>query len=603
MICSRETGMTFARISRGALKALSLAVLTPLLVSGKQALAAGSDKSGEELLMTSGETGTYGGRLVVSLRTEPKTLNPVTSLDISSREVMAQTTADLIHIDRESQKVVPALARAWRVSPNGLSYTLQLRKGIRFSDGVPFDADDVVFSFKVYIDEKANSPQRDMLTVADKPIQVHKDGPYAVTFTLSQPYASAERLFDSIAILPRHLLEKAYQDGKITQTWTLGTSPEQMAGLGPFRLKQYIPGQRLILERNPYYWKTDRAGNRLPYLSEIIFVFAPSADAEVLRFEAGDTDVINRMDAENFAVLAKKQSNRTRLLDLGPSLEYNFLFFNLNSVVPAQSKDLLHKQTWFRSVKFRQAISAAIDRQAMAHIIYRDRGTPLWTHVTAANRLWLDSSVPRAARSLTLARTLLKAEGFSWRPDGALIDSTSVPVEFSILTSASNSQRTQMATMIQQDLQEIGVTVQVVSLEFRSVLDRVMQSHDYEAAVMGLGTGDVDPNAQLNVWLSSGDDHLWDLGAAHPATPWEAEIDRLMKQQVSTLKFKDRKHLYDRVQEIEAEDLPLICLVSPNVLVGAKSKLTNFKPVVLDPHTLWNADEMYFVDDKRAAKP
>ena len=164
-------------------------------------------------------------------------------------------------------------------------------------------------------------------------------------------------------------------------------------------------------------------------------------------------------------------------------------------------------------------------------------------------------------------------------------------VEFSIITSASSSQRTQMATMIQQDLKELGIRVQVVPLEFRAMLDRVLQTHNYEAAVMGLGGGDVDPNSQLNVWLSSGDDHLWDLGESQPATAWEAEMDRLMKQQMSTLAAKDRKRLYDRVQEIEVEDVPLVFLVSPNVLVGAKLRVHNFEPAILDSHTLWNAEQ------------
>jgi len=566
--------------------------------------AANAANPSEELFVTAGETGHYGGHLVVSLRSEPKTLNPVTSIDVSSREVIAQMTADLIHIDRESQQTVPALAKSWKVSRDGLRYTLQLRRGIRFSDGVEFDADDVIFSFKVYLDEKSNSPQRDLLTVGGKPIQVRKDGPYGVTFELSQAYASAERLFDSVAILPRHLLEKSFQEGKLGQAWTLSTPPEQIAGLGPFRLKQYVAGQRMVLERNPYYWKSDHRGNRLPYLTEVTFLFVPNEDAEVLRFEAGETDVVNRMGAENYAVLAGEQGDHGfHLHDLGPSLEYNFLVFNLNAQTPAPAKDLRQKQSWFRDVKFRQAISAAIDREAMTRIVYHGMGTPLWTHVTPANRLWLDTKVAHPARSIEHAWDLLRAAGFSRRADGTLIDRTSTPVEFTILTSASNSQRTQMATMIQQDLKDIGVRVQVVPLEFRAVLDRVFQTHDYEAAVMGLGTGDVDPNAQMNVWLSSGDDHLWNLGAAQPATVWEADIDRLMKQQLSTLKFEQRKRLYDRVQEIEAENLPLICLVSPNLLVGVRAHVGNFKPVVLDPHTLWNSDELFLIEDQRAAKP
>lgn len=588
-----------ARLSE---KLLTLSLATLLWGAGYPVLS-GQVKTAEEVLVVDAPPGTSGGSLVVGLRSEPKTLNPVISNDASSREVIAQTTADLIHINRSSQQPELALVSSWKVSSDGLRYTVELRKGLRFSDGVPFEADDVLFSFKVYLDEKVDAPQRDSLMPGGKPISVKKTGPYTVVFELAQPYASAERLFDSVAILPRHLLEDSYLQGKLTRAWSLSTSPQEMAGLGPFFLKTYVPGQRLTLERNPYYWKVDRQRNRLPYLAEMTFLFAGNEDAEVLRFEAGETEILNRISAQNYAVLEKEQASRSlQLYDLGPGLEYNFLLFNLNSTLPAKAGEVASKQTWFREVKFRQAISSAIDREAMNRIVYLGRGAPLWTNVTPGNRLWFDSSISRPARSLDRSRELLKVAGFSWKSDGTLIDSRGTPVEFSIITSASSNQRTEMATMIQEDLKEIGIRVQVVPLEFRAVLDRVLQSHDYETAVMGLGGGDTDPNSQINVWLSSGDDHLWNLGQTKPATPWEVEIDRLMMRQMSTVPTNERKRLYDRVQEIEAENLPFICLVSPDVLVAARHRVGNFTPAVLDPQTLWNSEQLFIRDEQKAAK-
>ena len=227
--------------------------------------------SSEEVAINENQIGHSGGRLVVSLRSEPKTLNPVTSVDISSREVIAQMAGDLIHINRLSQQTEPAFAKTWHVSPDGLRYTLQLRKGLHFSDGYPVDADDVIFSFKVYLDESVHSPQRDLLVVKGKPISIDHVDAYSLVFTLAQPYAAAERLFDSVAILPKHLLEEAYKSGKLLQAWGLETSPQGIAGLGPFRLKEYVAGQRITLERNPYYWKVDRDGTRLPYLDRDYF--------------------------------------------------------------------------------------------------------------------------------------------------------------------------------------------------------------------------------------------------------------------------------------------------------------------------------------------
>ncbi len=537
--------------------------------------------------------GSQGGRLVIAQRAEPKTLQPVLAVDAPSREVIRLMNADLIHINRLSQKTEPALAKSWEVSKDGRRYTLHLRRGLSFSDGHPMDADDVLFTFQVYLDEKVHSPQRDLLLVNGNPVTVSKAGSHTVLFELAQPYAAAERLFDGIAILPRHLLEKAYQEGILGQAWGLTTDPAKIAGLGPFRLRKYVAGDRIILERNPYYWKTDRLGNRLPYMDEIVILSVGSDDAQVVRFQSGETDIISRISAENYSVLAKDQQARGyRLYDLGPGLEYNFLFFNLNDLDSRKLPEIAQKQAWFRQIAFRQAVSSAIDREGIVRLAYQGRATPLWGHVTPGNKLWLDTSLPRPPRSTARARQLLESAGFTWRSDGTLVDPKGEPVRFSIATSAGNAPRSQMATIIQADLKELGMQVQLVSLEFRSLLDRILKSYDYEACVLGLGSGDADPNPEMNVLLSSGGTHLWHPGEKQAATPWEAEIDRLMTQQMSATRFSERKGMYDRVQQLMAENLPLIYLASPDILVGAKQGLENFQPAILEPYALWNVEEL-----------
>jgi peptide/nickel transport system substrate-binding protein len=548
-----------------------------------------------EYFRTTSEPGRIGGRIVSAQRAEPKTLNPVVNLDQPSRDVIRRMTADLIHINRYTQKTEPALAKSWTVSPDGKSYTLRLRRGILFSDGEPFNADDVVFSFKVYLDPKVHSPQRDLLIVADKPITVEKLDDYTVRFTLAQPYAAAERIFDSIAILPRHLLAKAYEEGKIAQLWGLNTAPDKIAGVGPFRFKQYVPGERIVLERNPHYWKIDAKGQKLPYLDELDFIFVSSEDAQAIRFQSADTDVIDRVNAGNFAALSREEKTRNyTLYDAGPSLEYNFLFFNLNDDTAGRLPEIARKQRWFNDVRFRQAASSAIDRPAIVRLVFGGRGVALGTQVTPGNKLWLNTALSPPQRSLPHARELLQAAGFSWRSDGTLVDQSGQPVEFTIAVSSSNAQRTQIATIVQDDLRQLGMNVHVVPVEFRSALDRIFQSHDYEAAVLGLGSGDVDPTSDTNVWMSNGQTHVWHLGEKKPATPWEAEIDQLMQKQMVTLDYKQRKRLYDRVQEIIAQQLPIICLASPNVLTGARNGLGNFRPAIMEHYTLWNVEELFW---------
>jgi peptide/nickel transport system substrate-binding protein len=453
-----------------------------------------------------------------------------------------------------------------------------------------------VFSFQLYLDEKIHSPQRDLLVVGGKPIEVQKIDQYTVRFTLDQPYAAAERIFDSLAIMPRHLLEKSYQQGTFAQAWSVNTSPAEIAGTGPFRVKEYVPGQKFVLERNPYYWKADRNNHRLPYLDEIVFLFVGNEDAQVIRFQAGDTDIVSRLSAENYALLSKDSPTRgTELFDLGPSLEYNFLVFNLNDLKSKNLDGIAAKQVWFADVKFRQAVSSAIDRESIIKLAFGGRGTALWGNVSPSNRFWVDQALPHPPRSVDGARELLKAAGFSWRPDGQLLDHLGQPVEFSIVTSSSSTQRTKMATLIQDDLSKLGMNVHVVPLEFRALIDRVFQSYDYEASIMGLGGGDADPTTEMNVWLSSGGTHLWHLGEPKPATDWEAQIDQFMQQQMVQLKYKDRKHLYDAAQEIISANVPFVFLATPDILVGVKKSLANFKPAILEPTTLWNVEQLYFL--------
>lgn len=547
-----------------------------------------------DLLVVGGTPGRPGGRLVASLRAEPKTFNPVLAVDNPSLTVIHRLHADLVHINRATQRTEPALAESWSRSADGRRYRLELRRGIRFSDGEPFDADDVVFTFRVHLDPAVGSPSRDLLVVGGEPLTVRKLGPYTVEVLLARPYAAGERLFDSIAILPEHRLGKAYREGRLAASWGLGTAPEEVAGLGPFRLARHLAGERLELERNPYYWKRDRRGTRLPYLAGLSFVFVANEEAQLARFRAGETDVIDGLSAEAFALLEAEKARRYQLADLGPGLVTHFLFFNLNDLAGRGLAEIERKQGWFRQLAFRRAVSRAIDRQAIVRLVYRGRATPLWGPESPANRQWVNRGLPQPGRSLAAARRELAAAGFRRDDDGALHGPAGEPVELSLVTNASNHERLAMATIVQDDLASLGMRLRVVPLEFRALLERLLDRFDYELCLLGLGGGDTDPNPALPVWTSGGSNHLWHLGEARPSTPWEAEIDTLMQRQMTELDPARRKALYDRVQSLVAENLPFIYLVSPDALVGARRDLGNFRPAVLEHPTLWNVDELFW---------
>jgi peptide/nickel transport system substrate-binding protein len=456
----------------------------------------------------------------------------------------------------------------------------------------------------VYLDEKSGSRQRDSLIFAGQPISVRKVNQYTVQFDLPEPRAAGERLFDGLAILPRHLLERSQTDGRVADAWSLSTPASQMAGLGPFRVKEYVPGERLVLERNPYYWKADRAGTRLPYLDRMVFLPVANDDAQTMRFQSGEADIASQMTAVSFDTLARSGATAPYTLsDLGAGLGYSFLFFNLNDLDSSKLPGPAKRQVWFRQEAFRQAVSLAIDRQSIVRLVYRGHATPIWSHVPPGNKLWINRSIPQPPRSLDRARQLLKTAGFATKADGTLIDAGGEAVEFSVVTNTGNSERIQMATIIQDDLRQLGITVHVVTLELRAMLDRLMKTHDYEACVLGLGNADGSPNTEMSVWLSSGATHLWHPQQPQPSTPWETEIDTLMRRQVTTLDPAARKGLYDRVQELVAQHLPMVFLVSPNVLVGADRGLGNFRPAILDPQALWNVEELFWRQKRSSGAP
>lgn len=542
----------------------------------------------------------FGGGIVASLHSDPKTLNPVTAMDLPSQTVLALLNGDLIHINRYTQDIEPALAVRWQAADGGRRYILDLRRGVRFSNGEPFTSADVVFSFQVYLDPRLHSPQRDLLTVGGQPIRARALGPYRVEFTLAAPDAAALRLFDSVAMLPRQLLAPLYRAHRLAQAWGPSTPPSQMAGLGPFRLAQYQPGQKLVLARNPYYWRFAPARpagrqRRLPYLDRLTFLIVPAGDAEVLRFQAGEVNLISGFSAPNFALLqARARAGRYFVRDLGPGLEYDFLFFNLNDLAghdpPA---GLAAEQQWFRQVRFRQAISAAINREAIVRLVFEGRATPLWDQVTPGEKRWVNLAVPHPRHSARRALQLLAAIGFHRDGTGTLRDPRGRPVQFTLITNPSNPQRMQAAALIQNDLAAIGIQMRIVPLQFQALLHRVFHTYDYGACLLGLVSGDADPNPEMNVWVTGGGAHLWDLTAHTAQTPWQAQINRLMRRQMTARDYARRRRAYDQVQALVARYLPVICLYSPDVLVAADDDIGGLQPAVLRDYLLWNAGALY----------
>ena len=507
------------------------------------------------------------GELRFCLRSEPKTFDPLKVEDDSSVAIRYLTGGVLLRLNRQTQALEPELAQSWKVSKDGKEITFKLRNGVSFSDGTPFSSEDVAYTVKQLMDPALHSPTGDAFRSGPGDVETKIISATQISITFPAPVAGLDRQFDQVAILSAH-------SGK-----------KEMAVLGPFMVADYKPGSTVLLKRNPNYWKTDAKGRKLPYLDSIKLDIQPNRDVEMLRFKRGEIDLINSIDSEYFDKLASTSPQLVH--DAGPSLDSEQMWFNevAKSPLPAYKRD------WFRSANFRRAISQAINREDLARVVFRGHAQPAVGPVSPANKLWFNAHLKAEPHSQDAALKALQSEGFRLE-NGTLKDKDGNAVVFSIITNSGNKYRERMATMIQEDLQKIGIQVNVVTLDFPSLIERMTQTFDYEAILLGLTNVGLDPSEQMNVWLSSSENHQWNPSEKTPETVWEAEIDKLMRAQASSADPKKRKESFDRVQEIAVEQAPFIYLVNRNALSAVAGSVQGASPVILVPQTYWNAERL-----------
>jgi peptide/nickel transport system substrate-binding protein len=508
-----------------------------------------------------------GGELHFCLRSEPKTLNPLLAADDASETVRYLTGGVLVRVNRLTQELEPELATSWKVTNGGKTITFQVRDGLRFSDGTPFSADDVAYTMQQLMDPALHSPTGDAFRSSDGKVETEVLPKNRVRITFPAPIAGLDRLFDQVAIMS-------------------GKSPQkELAVLGPYFVGENKAGSYLILKRNPNYWEKDPAGRPLPYIESVRLDVQQNRDIEMLRLTRGEIHFINSLDAEYFDKVVAQDPSMAH--DAGASLDSEEMWFNQVASSPLPS----YKKVWFTSTNFRRAISDSINREDMARIVFRGHARPAVGPVSPANKFWFNAKLQAHPFDQKSALQRLTQDGFHLQ-DGVLRDHDGHAVEFSVITNAGNKYRERMATMIQQDLSGIGIKLNVVTLDFPSLIERITHSFDYEACLLGLVNDELDPNAQMTVWLSSADSHQWNPSQKTPATAWEAEIDKLMRAQASTLDPKKRKADFDKVQEIAWQQEPFIYLVNKNALSAVSPAVHNAHPVVLRPQVYWNIDQL-----------
>jgi peptide/nickel transport system substrate-binding protein len=519
------------------------------------------------LLLVGASLTIQASELRFCLRNEPKTFDPALVEDEASEAIRYLTGGVLMRVNRLTQELEPELAVSWKVIENGRAITLHLRDNVKFSDGTPFSSEDVAYTFRRLLDPALHSATGDAFRSGDGNLEVIQDGPRKVTLRFPAPVAGLDRMFDQAAIQSAH------------------SSNKDSAVLGPFRVKEYKPAAYVALERNPNYWKRDSAGHALPYLDAIHLDIQQNREIELLRFERGELQLINTLEPEHFERLSKESPKA--VYDSGPGMDSEFFWFNQSPAAPIAA----HKKAWFQSTAFRKAISQAINREDLCRIVYRGHATPAAGPVSQGNRQWVNAALkPLAYRPEQSLKDLALA-GFKFS-NGTLTDAVGHRVEFTIVTNSGNQARQRSAAMMQQDLAKIGVKLNIATLDFPALLERMNKTQDYDAVLLGLVNVDIDPNMQMNIWLSSSGMHSWNPKQPKPATAWEEEIDKLMRVQASQLDYRKRKAAFDRVQQIAADQAPIIYLVNKNVLSAVSPSVKGARPVPLTPQTFWNAERL-----------
>ncbi len=543
--------------------------------------------NGVDYLQSQVEVGKFGGTFVSSTIGEgPKTFNPFNTKDNISAQMSEIMYDGLVTTDVVTGKTIPKLAKSFSV--NGKEYIVNLRHGLKWSDGKPITADDVVFTWQnIIFDGFGNTSTRDSVMIDGKLPTVEKIDDYTVKFVTPEPFAPFLRMLSS-PIAPKHIFQPAINRGReyFDGFLSTNTNPKEFVTSGAFRLKEYVPAQRVVFERNPNYYEINKDGKKLPYLDKLVYLIVGDINNQVLKFEGGELDEISLQGANVARFKEMEKHSDFTVFNIGPDTGTMYLSMNMNNRKNEKGKYYVDqkKQVWFQDKNFRQAVDYAIDRKNMVFNIANGLGYPLFTPETL-NSIFLNKKLKPYDKNIEKSKELLKKSGFTWDKAGHLIDKFGNHVEFDLYTNAGNTEREAIGVMVKQDLEDLGMKVNFKPIEFNSLVNKLMASLDWDMVIMGFTGSPLEPNGGKNVWLSDGTLHIFnqrlERDANSPRYAFEKRIDYLYTQGALATKFEDRKKYYDEYQAIVYDEKPLIYIYSPIRIVALRKKFKNIYPTSL----------------------
>lgn len=562
--------------------------------------------NGIDYLLSNAPIGNFGGTLVSSTIGEgPKTFNPFNSKDNTSSVMSGVMYDGLLSTDPITGAPVPKLAKSYAISPDGKLYKIELRKGIKWSDGKPITADDVVYTWNdIIFAGMGDTSTRDSLYIDGELPKIKKTGKYSVEFVLPKPYAPFIRLL-STPIAPKHVFKIATQKGRkyFDSYLSTNTKPNDFVISGAFKLKEYVPAQRVVFERNPNYYEINAKNEKLPYLDKLVYLIVGDLNNEVLKFEAKELDVISLQGSKVARYKSLEPHSDFKLYNLGPDTGTMYISMNLNNRKNDKGNYYVSpiKQKWFRDINFRKAVDYAIDRKNMVLNIANGIGAPLYTP-ESLNSIYLNKSLKAYDKDITKSRDLLKKSGFYNDSKGRLYDNNGNRVEFDLYTNAGNTEREAIGVMVKQDLEDLGMKVNFKPVEFNSLVNKLVSTFDWDMVIMGLTGSPLEPNGGKNVWLSDGRLHMFNMRTPEEGKKgilsWEKDLDDMFNKGALATNFEDRKKYYDKYQEIVYEQKPMIYIYSPIRIVAIRNKFKNIFPSALGGLT-HNIEEIYINTDNK----
>ena len=481
----------------------------------------------------------YGDTIIMGTNGDASNLLPVLASDSASSSVNSLLYNGLVRYDKDLH-LEGELAESWEVSPDNLKITFHLRKGVRWHDGVPFTSADVLFTYNLYIDPKVPTAYAERYRQV---LKAETPDPYTFIVTYAKPLATALESW-SISIHPKHLLENT----DVTKS-PLSRTP---VGTGPFVYKDWVPGEKIVLEANADYFEGR------PYLKRVVFRIIPDSSTMFLELKTGGVDHMGLTpiqydrQTDNFAF--RRDFRKYRY----PAFAYTYMGYNL-------------RRPLFQDRRVRQALSYAIDKKEIVEGVLFGLGQVAsgpykpgsWPH---------NPDVPKYDYNPERARNLLAEAGWRDSDGDGFLDRDGKRFSFIIVTNQGNDQRIKAGEIIQRRLREVGIEVKLRVIEWASFLKEFINPGKFDATILGW-TIPIDPDA-YNVWHSS-KTKLGELNFINFSNP---EVDELLEKGRRTLDQKKRKIIYDRFQEILGEEQPYTFLYVPDALPVVAARFRGIKP-------------------------